>query len=58
MEQDTKISATKLIRDEIPGVTIQEFKALPEADRLQLGSAIARNKGLTQDQLQFGLVNY
>ncbi len=51
-------SATKLIRDEIPGVGIVEFKSLPEQDRFELASAIARSKGMTQEQVGFELVVY
>lgn len=35
-----------------------EIIALPSADRVQLGSAIAREQGLKQEQLNFQLVEY
>lgn len=37
---------------------ITQIKSLPEEDRVQLGSAIAREQGLTQEQVDFPLVAY
>jgi hypothetical protein len=37
---------------------IAQIKALPEPDRLQLGSAIAREKGLNPADLDFELCAY
>jgi len=56
--EDTKIGAIKLIRDEFPGTTINEFKALTSLDKQQLGSAIARSKNMDVTELQFALVDY
>lgn len=40
------------------GASTQEIMALPGEDRIALGSAIAKEQGLTQDQLAFVAVEY
>lgn len=37
---------------------IREIKALSDSDKAQLGSAIAREQGLSADDLDFDLVPY
>jgi hypothetical protein len=51
-------SAVSLIRSEFPGVSLADFKALTDTDRIQLASAIAINRGLTAEQLSFTPVRY
>ena len=38
--------------------TVQEIKALTSLDRQQLGSAIARQKGYSQQECEFEFVEY
>ena len=52
---EDKISAVTLVRDFF-GATINDFKALSSQDRVQLGSAVAREQGLTA--LNFTPVEY
>lgn len=40
------------------GADSQEIMKLPSADRIQLGSAIARDQGLTQADCSFEIVQY
>lgn len=61
---DKKFSMATLIREyfkvqgeDLPSFT-RQYKALTETDKLQLASAIARDKGLTQEQCAFGFVEY
>jgi hypothetical protein len=51
-------NALSLIRSEFPNVSVADFKALTETDRIQLASAIAFSRGLTADQLLFKPVAY
>lgn len=48
----------KLIKSEFPDAQIAEFKGLTEKDKLELASAIARNRGLKQDECDFEFVEY
>ena len=52
---EDKISAVTLVRDFF-GATINDFKALSSQDRVELGSAVAREQGLTA--LNFTPVEY
>lgn len=54
----TVLNTLNLIRSEFPGVPLADLKALTETDRIELASAIARNRGLTHDQLSFTPVAY
>lgn len=56
--ENEKWSAIKLIREFFAPVTMDEMKALTGADRLELASGIARERGLKQDDLQFTMVTY
>lgn len=56
-QPNTKIGAIKLVRD-FYGAKMDELKALPQKDRDQLASAIARQQGLTQDEVSFVMVDY
>jgi hypothetical protein len=47
----------KLIRDFF-GATMADIKSLSPLDRDQLGSAIARQQGLTEEQAGFTFVDY
>ena len=47
-----------LIREEFPDVGIAEAKALTETDRRQLASAIARQKKLLSERVEFVIVPY
>jgi hypothetical protein len=59
-----KANALTLIKDFFKGENQSvaqfavEYKALTEKDKLELASAIAREKGLTEDDLTFSPVNY
>jgi hypothetical protein len=56
-----KISATVLIKDFFAmsaTQAVKECKELSSVERQQLGSAIAREQGLLQEQLSFELVDY
>lgn len=53
-----KQTRIKLIRDFFHPVTMSEMKGLAFKDLAELGSAIARAKGLTQDDVDFELVPY
>jgi hypothetical protein len=53
-----KHNRIKLIRDFFAPVTMDEMKKLTKDDMAQLGSAIAREMGLTQEQCEFELVAY
>lgn len=53
-----KQSRIKLIRDFFNPVTMSEMKALNAKDLAELGSAIARQKGLSQDDVDFELIPY
>lgn len=55
---DEKISAVKLIRDFFEIKTPKEIMDCTSEDRTQLASAIARQKGLTAEQLSFVPVAY
>ncbi len=58
MEETTKkISAIALVKDEF-SAKMDELKALPIKDRNELASAIARQRGLTQNDVSFDLVAY
>ena len=52
---EDKISAVTLVSDFF-GATINDFKALSSQDRVELGSAVAREQGLTA--LNFTPVEY
>lgn len=58
MDATTKIGTVKLIRDEFNPVTMQEMKDLTATDKAELASAIARNKGISQEDCSFTFVNY
>lgn len=47
----------KLQGESLPDFT-RQYKALTEEDKLQLASAIARSKGLTENECSFGFVEY
>jgi len=53
-----KVGAVKLIRDFFAPVKMDEMKDLTAKDRAELGSAIAKGKGLTQEECSFEFVNY
>lgn len=53
-----KIGKVKLIRDFFAPVTMDEMKSLTAEDKVQLASAIAREKNLTAEQIDFELVHY
>ena len=52
-----KITAIALVK-EFFKATLEELRALPAKDRIELASAIARSKGLTQDDCEFSMVEY
>jgi hypothetical protein len=52
-----KHKAITLIREYFDA-TLQEMKALSGKDRQELASAIAREKGLTQADCEFELIEY
>ena len=58
---DAKKGSLVLIK-QFFGMTMSETKAevekLTDVDRAQLGSAIAREQGLTQEQVSFEMVAY
>ena len=54
---DDKISAVTLVRD-FYKANMEDFKKLTAQDRIQLGSGIAKNMGLTDDKLNFKPVAY
>lgn len=54
---DVKQSAVTLVRNYF-GASMAEMKALTGQDRQQVASAIAREQGLTPDQVNFELVAY
>lgn len=63
--QASAISANKLIMDffgrkdgQSPGEFLQEIKAVPEAGRIQLASAIAAQRGIDPSVLAFTPVSY
>ena len=56
--QDNRVGAVKLIRDYFAPITMEQMKALTSEDRAQLGSAIAREQGLKQEQVSFEMVEY
>ncbi len=54
----SKISKVVILRDYFEmsaKETMAEWKALSEADRLELAQGAAKNMGLTQDQVDFPL---
>lgn len=54
----TRISRISLIREFFAPVPMDQMKALTELDREQLASAIARQKGITEEQAGFKFVEY
>jgi hypothetical protein len=48
-----KFNTIQLIKDFFGNVSIEEMKCLTKQDRVELGSAIARQKKISPDQLDF-----
>jgi hypothetical protein len=54
---DDKIPTVTLVRDDFKA-NMEDFKKLTAQDRIELGSGIAKNMGLTEGQLNFKPVAY